>query len=89
MFQYQTIYFKKPLKYHKDAPSPNHSVVLSSLPSGELVCLDRLSDYVLANKDNELVRSKREVQVLLGDLIKEKMVGEVHSERLWKFLKDY
>ncbi len=58
-------------------------------PEGELVTLNTIVGNVMCNKENDCIRKPQEVQTLLDDLVKYKLVGSVHGERLYRFCKDF
>ena len=83
------MYFKKPIHLWKDVPSPNHSIILDSIPKNELITSNNIIRNVLENKNNDLVKKSGEVESLLKDLVSWRMVGEVYGLRIEKFLKDF
>lgn len=80
---WQNHYFRRNFKEWEYNLSPNHSIIFSALPEGELVSFKTISKNVLTNKDNSLVKNEKEIKVLLEDLIKQKRIGELVSEQIY------
>jgi len=83
---YETHYFRKNLGAWQYL-TPNHGIVFSAISENQLLPLNIIVSNVLSNKDNDLVKSKKEVQNLLSDLVKHKVVGEAVSEKIYRFTK--
>lgn len=87
MLQWRTHFYKKDTHQWKLTPSVQMSTVLAVLPEGELWTTDRIVRETLALKDNKTLRKDSEVRQTLQDLVKEGFVGEVFSEKIYRFIK--
>jgi len=84
---WHTHYFRKDIHEWATPTSPQESLVLSAIPTGELLTINTILGNLLNNKDNDLIRSTREVRTYLDNLIKLGFVGEANFERVYKFVK--
>lgn len=88
-YEFSTIFFKKPQHIWKTAPSPQHSIILASMPEGEIFNINQLCDVVFKNKDNSLLKTRRDVVFYLHDCVDQGYIAELFSEKVYKLLREY
>ena len=84
---FATAYYRKFIKDWQAVSSPNYSVVLKAVPSGKLMYIEDIVKLVLNDKENDTVKSGREVESVLKSLITDGFVGEAHGLKIEKFIK--
>jgi hypothetical protein len=84
---FHTHFYKKDIHQWKDVPSPQHSIVLKAIPNGELVTKKTIVNNVMVDKDNDLIKWANDVAPYLNDLVLGGYVAEIHSERIYKWVK--
>ena len=84
---FETAYYKKFIKPGQTLRSPNESVVFKAIKPGRFMYLEEIKSAVLADKENDSVKSGTAVCDVLGWLITNNFVGEIHGLKIEKFLK--
>jgi len=89
MYTFKNVFFKKPRHVWANAQTPAQSVLLTALPEGELLNFNTILGNVINNKDNDCLKTKKDIEGCLDDLIKQGHIVEIHGERLFRLFKDY
>lgn len=87
-YEFKNVFLKKPKPVWATAQNKGQSIILAAIAEGELLNFNTILGNVINNKDNDLLKNKKDVEHYINDCIQAGFLVEIHGEQLWRMFRD-